>query len=90
MKLNGTRPFDPKVFLAKVGDGKTNNAYQKNQVVFSQGDTADAVYYVQKGRVKLTVVSDQEDLLARANWWQGRISCAPLPTSIRPRSGSAP
>ena len=58
MKPNGTQPFDPKVFLAKVGDGKTISAYQKNQVVFSQGDAADAVFYVQKGRVKLTVVSE--------------------------------
>jgi CRP/FNR family transcriptional regulator, cyclic AMP receptor protein len=51
--------FDPKSFLAKVGEGRTIAEYHKNQVVFSQGDPADAVFYVQKGKVKLTVVSKQ-------------------------------
>jgi hypothetical protein len=41
--------FDPKRFLAKVGGGKTITKYQNNQIVFSQGDVADAVFYVQKG-----------------------------------------
>ena len=50
-------PFDPKVFLAKVGKGRTIAEYQKNQVVFSQSDPADAIFYIQKGKVKLTVVS---------------------------------
>jgi CRP/FNR family transcriptional regulator, cyclic AMP receptor protein len=49
--------FEPKNFLAKVGDGKTISKYHKDQVVFSQGDVADAVYYIQKGKIKLTVVS---------------------------------
>jgi CRP/FNR family transcriptional regulator, cyclic AMP receptor protein len=52
-------PFDPKSFLAKVGEGRTISKYRKDQVVFSQGDLADAVFYIQKGRVKVTVVSDQ-------------------------------
>jgi CRP/FNR family transcriptional regulator, cyclic AMP receptor protein len=51
--------FDPKNFLAKVGDGKTIAEYQKDQVAFVQGDAADAVFYLQKGRVKITVVSEQ-------------------------------
>jgi CRP/FNR family transcriptional regulator, cyclic AMP receptor protein len=51
--------FDPKMFLAKVGDGKTISQYQKDQIVFSQGDIADAVFYIQKGRIKLTVVSER-------------------------------
>ena len=51
--------FDPKVFLAKVGVGKTVVEFQKNQTVFSQGDAADTVFYIQQGRVKLTVVSEQ-------------------------------
>jgi CRP-like cAMP-binding protein len=58
MKPSAALPFDPKVFLAKVGDGKTISAYHRNQVVFSQGDAADAVFHIQKGRVKLTVVSE--------------------------------
>src|SRR5246127_3142438 len=51
--------FDPKIFLAKVGDGKTISEYHKDQVVFSQGDVADAVFYIQKGKIKLTVVSER-------------------------------
>jgi CRP/FNR family transcriptional regulator, cyclic AMP receptor protein len=50
--------FDPKAFLAKVGDGKTISTYQKDQIVFSQGDAADAVFYIQSGKIKLTVVSE--------------------------------
>jgi CRP/FNR family cyclic AMP-dependent transcriptional regulator len=50
--------FDPKLFLAKVGAGKTILEFRKNQEIFAQGDIADAVFYIQKGRVKLTVVSD--------------------------------
>ena len=50
--------FNPKNFLAKVGDGKTVAQYQKDQIVFAQGDVAEAVFYIQKGRVKLTVVSE--------------------------------
>jgi len=51
--------FDPKAFLAKVGAGKTILKFEKNQHVFEQGDVADAVFYIQKGRVKLTVLSEQ-------------------------------
>src|SRR6266480_317940 len=51
--------FDPKEFLAKVGEGKTISKYRKDQVIFSQGEVADAVFYIQQGKVKLTVVSEQ-------------------------------
>ena len=51
--------FDPKAFLAKVGAGKTILKFEKNQHVFEQGDVADAVFYIQKGRIKLTVLSEQ-------------------------------
>jgi CRP/FNR family cyclic AMP-dependent transcriptional regulator len=50
--------FDAKVFLAKIGEGRTIAEYTKNQVVFSQGDPANAVFYIQKGKIKLTVVSN--------------------------------
>ena len=50
-------PFDPKTFLAKVGQGKAISKYQKDHIVFSQGEVADAVFYIQKGKIKLTVVS---------------------------------
>jgi len=51
--------FDPKLFLAKVGDGKAILNFDKNQVVFSQGHAADTVFYIQKGRIKVLVVSEQ-------------------------------
>jgi CRP/FNR family transcriptional regulator, cyclic AMP receptor protein len=51
--------FDPKIFLAKVGEGKTVFEFRKDQIVFSQGEDADAVFYIQQGKVKLTVVSEQ-------------------------------
>jgi len=50
--------FDPKLFLSKVGKGRTITEYRKSQVVFAQGDRADAIFYIQKGKVKLTVVSN--------------------------------
>ena len=51
--------FDPKRFLARVGEGKTILKFDKNKVVFSQGDAADTVFYIQKGRIKVLVVSEQ-------------------------------
>jgi CRP/FNR family cyclic AMP-dependent transcriptional regulator len=59
MKRKGKLPFDPKEFLAKAGEGKTISKYRKEQIVFSQGQVADAVFYIQEGKVKLTVVSEQ-------------------------------
>src|SRR5882757_2899655 len=52
-------PFDAKAFLAKIGDGRTISRYRRNEVVFAQGDPADAVFYIQRGKVKLAVVSDR-------------------------------
>ena len=51
--------FDPKSFLARIGDGRSIAKYRKGQIVFSQGDPGDAVFYIQKGKAKLTVVSEQ-------------------------------
>ena len=51
--------FDPKKFLAKVGEGKTISKYRTDQIVFSQGEVADSVFYIRQGKVKLTVVSEQ-------------------------------
>jgi CRP/FNR family transcriptional regulator, cyclic AMP receptor protein len=59
MRKRSKISFDPKTFLAKVGEGKTISELQKDQVVFSQGEVADAVFYIQKGKVKLTVISEQ-------------------------------
>src|SRR5271157_23401 len=59
MKRKGKLPFDPKKFLAKVGEGKAISKYRKDQIIFAQGQVADAVFYIQEGKVKLTVVSEQ-------------------------------
>ena len=50
--------FDPQAFLAKVGEGKTVSTIRKNETVFSQGDPADTIFYIQKGRIKVVVLSD--------------------------------
>ena len=52
-------PFDPKAFLAKMNGGRTLSEYRKNQVVFQQGDSADSVFYIQSGKAKVTVISEQ-------------------------------
>ncbi len=49
--------FDPQAFLTIVGKGKTILSSRKKEILFSQGDAADAVFYIQTGKVKLTVVS---------------------------------
>jgi CRP/FNR family cyclic AMP-dependent transcriptional regulator len=51
--------FDPKAFLATVDGGRTVSDYRKDDVVFSQGAPADAVFYIQKGKVKVAVTSEQ-------------------------------
>jgi CRP/FNR family transcriptional regulator, cyclic AMP receptor protein len=57
VRNNAALGFDPKVFLGRIGNGKSTREYRSRQVVFSQGDAADAVFYIQSGKVKLTVVS---------------------------------
>jgi CRP/FNR family transcriptional regulator, cyclic AMP receptor protein len=59
MAAKRRRLFETKSFLAHVGDGRSIGKYRKGQVVFSQGDVGDAVFYIQKGKAKLTVVSEQ-------------------------------
>ncbi len=49
--------FDPKTFLSHVGSGRTQTGYRPNAVVFAQGDPADSVFYLQKGKAKVVVVS---------------------------------
>jgi CRP/FNR family cyclic AMP-dependent transcriptional regulator len=51
--------FDPQAFLARVGEGKTVLTFRKNETVFAQGEVADTIYYIQKGRVKVVVLSEQ-------------------------------
>jgi CRP-like cAMP-binding protein len=49
--------FDPRIFLATIGEGRKSVTVAKRQGIFTQGDAADAVFYIQKGKVRLTVVS---------------------------------
>jgi CRP-like cAMP-binding protein len=49
--------FDPRQFLGRIGEGRRLILFPKKQVIFVQGDLADAVFYIQTGKVKLTVVS---------------------------------
>jgi CRP/FNR family cyclic AMP-dependent transcriptional regulator len=51
------REFDPDKFLATIGEGRKILEIARKQAIFTQGDVADAVFYIQKGRVRLTVVS---------------------------------
>ena len=51
--------FDPKTFLARIGEGRSIAKYRKGQIIFSQGEPADSVFYIQKGKAKVTVVSKQ-------------------------------
>lgn len=57
LKGKTTLPFKPEEFLAKVGLGRRQSDYIKRRVIFSQGDRADALYYIQRGKVKVSVVS---------------------------------
>jgi len=59
-KVNDRPTFDARVFLglAKINEGRTTAVYEKNEAVFAQGDPANAIFYLQKGKVKLTVVSN--------------------------------
>jgi len=68
-------PFDLKAYLAKAGGGggQINKEYRKKQIIFSQGSPANAVFYIEKGKVKLTVHarerSGRRDLRERGFLW---------------------
>jgi CRP/FNR family cyclic AMP-dependent transcriptional regulator len=51
------REFDPKAFLATIGEGRRIVSFKEKQTIFVQGDACNAVFYIQKGKVRLTVVS---------------------------------
>jgi CRP/FNR family transcriptional regulator, cyclic AMP receptor protein len=58
MERDPRRPFDVKVFLAEGNGNRTVLTYRRDQTVFSQGDAADCVFYIHKGKVKVTVISE--------------------------------
>lgn len=76
--------FDPQAFLAKIGTGRTLVSCQKQHPIFTQGEAADAVFYIQEGQVKLTVVSAQGKeavialLAAEAFFGEGCLAGQPL------------
>jgi CRP/FNR family cyclic AMP-dependent transcriptional regulator len=51
--------FDPKTFLATVNGGRAKSSYRRGEVIFSQGEAADSVFYLQRGKVKIMVTSEQ-------------------------------
>ena len=57
MGMTSQDAFDPHTFLTHIGAGRTIAAYRQHSPIFTQGDVADAVFYIQSGQVKLTVVS---------------------------------
>jgi CRP/FNR family cyclic AMP-dependent transcriptional regulator len=59
LPTNRKLPIEATAFLAKIGDGRSVSNYAKGQIVFSQGDVADAAFYIEKGRAKVSVVSEQ-------------------------------
>ena len=67
-----TAQFDAKAFLTKASTGRSVSTYRKKQVVFVQGDPADAVFYLEKGQIKLTVVSERGKSAASPFVWPPR------------------
>src|SRR6202171_5899652 len=59
MNRKAKLPFDPKVFLSKVNGGRAISDYRKDQNVYTQGEPADSVFYIQSGKIRKTVVSEQ-------------------------------
>jgi CRP/FNR family transcriptional regulator, cyclic AMP receptor protein len=52
-------PFEPQTLLAKANGGRTISTYRRNQIIFSQGELADSIFYVHEGELKLAVLSEQ-------------------------------
>ena len=59
LKTGGARPFDPLEFLKTAAAGRVLSLHQNKQTIFVQGDEANAVFYIRKGKIKVTVVSAQ-------------------------------
>jgi hypothetical protein len=64
-KVKRKRSFSVETFLSTVDGGRTVSNYRKNQKVFSQGDPADSVFYMQAGKVKVSVISEPEPVIAK-------------------------
>jgi CRP/FNR family cyclic AMP-dependent transcriptional regulator len=64
MATNTSGGFDPKAFLASVGAGRSIAKPREGEVIFSQGERADALFYIQKGKVKVTTLSSHGKVVA--------------------------
>jgi len=84
MSPSKTRIFDPKAFLAQAGLGRTMLQYPKNKVIFAQGGPSEAVFYIQRGRAKLTVVSTRGKEATIALLGDGDFMCEGCITSDQP------
>ena len=71
MPSKRTLTFDPGMFLKRIGSGRTSREYRNKQLIFSQGDAADAMFYVEAGNVKLTVLSKRGKKAVIAIFRQG-------------------
>ena len=84
MAVRTNPPFDPSTFLSRIEKGKSTRQYRSRQIVFSQGEAADAVFFIQTGKVKLTVVSTRGKeavigVLDRGNFFgEGCLAAQPL------------
>jgi CRP/FNR family cyclic AMP-dependent transcriptional regulator len=84
MVTNPEGLFDPKTFLAQVGEGHSVRKYSKDHVVYTQGDSCDAIFYIQSGKAKLSIVSNRgkEAVIAIINanefFGEGSLSGQPL------------
>jgi CRP-like cAMP-binding protein len=59
-QVRDPKEFNPQTFLSRAGAGKTICRYRKNQKIFSQGDVADAVFFIRSGKVKITVTARKQ------------------------------
>src|ERR1700674_2418315 len=74
-KMKAKQKFDTTLFLSKIGKGRTMTGYKQKGMIFAQGDPADALFYIQEGKVKLTVVSQQgKSVMKPIMRW--KVSCA--------------
>ncbi len=72
-KIRSRRPaFDPEAFLGRAEPGKSVEKYDKNQKIFSQGDVADAVFFIRTGKVKITVLSEHGKEAVVGIWGEGQ------------------
>src|SRR5580765_2316371 len=74
------RVFDAQAFLATIGENRKSLLFKRKQGIFTQGDTANAVFYIQTGRIKLTVVSKTGKeatigILGEGDFFWGRLPC---------------